>query len=67
MKKPEESNESLLKLSEVEAELSLSRITLLRWIKSGKMPAVKIGQQWRVRRRVVDALKDGHEATGSDA
>lgn len=51
-------SDPLLKLREVEAELSVSRDTLLRWIGSGKMSATKVGAHWRVRRSVVEAMKD---------
>jgi len=39
-------------LDEVEKILQLTRRTLYRHIKSGKLPAVKIGREWRI----------GHEA-----
>jgi len=50
-------NDPLLKLRDVEAELSVARVTLLRWIKDGKLAAVRVGQQWRVRRSVVEEMK----------
>jgi excisionase family DNA binding protein len=49
--------DDLLKLREVEAELNVSRVTLLRWIRDGKLTAVRVGQQWRVRRSGVEAMK----------
>jgi len=53
----QEEGDPLLKLREVEDELSVSRDTLLRWIQSGKLAAKKVGQQWRVRRSVVEEMK----------
>lgn len=54
-----EAADDLLKLKEVEKLLSVSRVTLFRWIKDKKLKAVKIGSQWRVRRDVVDEMKKG--------
>jgi excisionase family DNA binding protein len=51
-------NDELFKLSDVEAELKVTRVTLLRWIRDGKLAAVKVGQQWRVRRSAVDEMKE---------
>lgn len=51
----------LLKLREVEIELSVSRDTLLRWIRSKKLDAVRVGQQWRVRKSVVEGMKGERE------
>ena len=56
-KKVDDDQDPLLKLREVQVELSVSRLTLFRWIKAGKLTAVKVGQQWRVRRSVVEAKK----------
>ena len=50
-------DDPLMKLRDVQAELNVSRLTLFRWIKAKKLPAVKVGQQWRVRRSVVEARK----------
>jgi excisionase family DNA binding protein len=50
-------SDPMLKLREVEEELGVSRNTLHRWIKTGKLVAVRVGQQWRVRRSVVEEMK----------
>lgn len=42
--------DELLTIAEVAAYLKLSRRTAWRWCKSGLLPAVKIGHQWRVAR-----------------
>lgn len=49
--------DELMKLRDVQRELDVSRVTLFRWIKNGKISAVRVGQQWRVRRSVVEAMK----------
>lgn len=45
--------EELLTLKEVGALLKVSRMTLFRWIKAKKLPAVRLnasGSYWRVKR-----------------
>ncbi len=52
----------LLHLRDVEDELNVSRATLFRWIKSGRLQAVKVGSYWRVRRSVIESMRgDVHE------
>lgn len=50
-------SDELLRLRVVQAELGVARITLLRWIKAKRLPAVRVGQQWRVKRSVLEELK----------
>lgn len=42
--------DELLTIAEVAAYLKVSRRTAWRWCKSGRLPAGKIGHQWRVAR-----------------
>ena len=42
-------------LTELTESLGISRRTVYNWIKSGKLKAIKVGQQWRVTE---DALND---------
>jgi excisionase family DNA binding protein len=42
--------DELLTIAEVAVYLKLSRRTTWRWCKSGQLPAVKVGHQWRVAR-----------------
>ena len=44
----------LLTIAEVAAYLKLSRRTAWRWCKSGRLPAFKVGHQWRVAQRDLD-------------
>jgi excisionase family DNA binding protein len=44
---PTQSDE-LLTIAEVADYLKLSKRTAWRWCKSGHLPAVKVGHQWRV-------------------
>ncbi len=38
----------LLTLNEAADQLKVSRATLLRWIRSGKITGVKLGRDWRI-------------------
>lgn len=38
--------------------LRVERQTVMKLIHQGKLPATKIGRQWRIRREAVDALLD---------
>ncbi len=42
--------DELLTIAEVATYLKVSRRTAWRWCKSGRLPAGKIGHQWRVTR-----------------
>ncbi|MCX6024638.1 MAG: helix-turn-helix domain-containing protein [Chloroflexi bacterium] len=48
----------LLTVLEVMAHLKVCRATVQRWCKEGKLPAVKIGKEYRVRRRDLDSWYD---------
>ena len=43
-------SDELLTIAEVAGYLKLSRRTAWRWCKSGRLPAAKVGHQWRVAR-----------------
>lgn len=38
----------MLKVQEVADLLRLSKATVQRWCAAGKLPALKLGQQWRI-------------------
>jgi len=42
------SDDELFTIAEIAAYLKLSQRTAWRWCKSGRLPAFKIGHQWRV-------------------
>ena len=69
-------DEKLYKTSEVEAILKISKSTLKRWIKSGKIRAMKFGANvegnpWHISEteleRVKQKLREPHYNTGSDS
>lgn len=45
--------------------LDVSRSTLNRWLRDGKVPARKVGGQWRFSRAELQALRDGSEIPAS--
>ncbi len=48
-------DETFLTTDEVLAYLQVNRTTVYRLIKAGKIPAVKVGRQWRFRKTDIDA------------
>ncbi len=48
--------DDLLTVEEAAAYLRVSRATVWRWCKSRKVPAVKIGREWRILRRTLQDL-----------
>src|SRR3981081_3290255 len=48
-------DETFLTTEEVLEYLQVNLRTVYRLIKAGKIPAVRVGRQWRVRKRDIDA------------
>jgi excisionase family DNA binding protein len=55
-------DESFLTTEEVLDYLQVNLRTVYRLIKAGKIPAVRVGRQWRFRKSDVDAWLDGQRA-----
>lgn len=55
-------NESFLTTEEVLEYLQVNLRTVYRLIKAGKIPAVRVGRQWRFRKSDLDAWLDGQRA-----
>src|SRR6202795_2812888 len=51
-------NETFLTTEEVLEDLQVTLRTVYRLIKAGKIPAVRVGRQWRFRKRDIDAWLD---------
>lgn len=49
----------VMTLKEAAEYLRVSESTLLRLLKGGKIPAGKVGRQWRIRRVSLDAYLEG--------
>ena len=48
----------LLTVSEVAEFLRINKSTVYRMAKQGRLPATRVGRQWRFRRSVLDGLLD---------
>ena len=53
------SNLRLYTLTELEPIIGVSHLTLLRWLKDGKLKATKIGRKWRVSEENLRAFVNG--------
>lgn len=58
-------DESFLTTEEVLEYLQVNLRTIYRLIKAGKIPAVRVGRQWRFRRRDIDAWLETQRPRGS--
>jgi excisionase family DNA binding protein len=54
MGEPRSINDDVLTLAEVAAYLRVCRSTIYRLLKAGKIPAFKIGSDWRFNREHID-------------
>jgi len=60
-------DESFLTTEEVLEYLQVNLRTVYRLIKAGKIPAVRVGRQWRFRKRDIDAWLESQRPRGSRA
>jgi excisionase family DNA binding protein len=58
-------DETFLTTDEVLAYLQVNLRTVYRLIKAGKIPAVRVGRQWRFRKRDLDAWLDTQRPRGA--
>ena len=58
-------DETFLTTEEVLAYLQVNLRTVYRLIKAGKIPAVRVGRQWRFRKRDIDTWLDSQRPRGS--
>jgi len=58
-------DETFLTTEEVLAYLQVNLRTVYRLIKAGKIPAVRVGRQWRFRKRDIDAWLDSQRPRGT--
>jgi excisionase family DNA binding protein len=58
-------DDTFLTTEEVLEYLQVNLRTIYRLIKAGKIPAVRVGRQWRFRKRDIDAWLDGQRSRGS--
>jgi excisionase family DNA binding protein len=57
-------DETFLTTEEVLEYLQVNLRTVYRLIKAGKIPAVRVGRQWRFRKRDIDAWLDSQRSRG---
>jgi excisionase family DNA binding protein len=57
-------DDTFLTTEEVLEYLQVNLRTVYRLIKAGKIPAVRVGRQWRFRKRDIDAWLDGQRQAG---
>src|SRR6187431_2509206 len=60
-------DETFLTTEEVLEYLQVNLRTVYRLIKAGKIPAVRVGRQWRFRKRDIDAWLDSQRSRSTDA
>src|SRR3989442_14126095 len=58
-------DETFLTTEEVLEYLQVNLRTVYRLIKAGKIPAVRVGRQWRFRKRGIDAWLDSQRPRGT--
>jgi excisionase family DNA binding protein len=51
-------NTELLTADETADYLKISKGTVWQWCRGGRLPAVKMGRQWRIRRKDLEAMLD---------
>ncbi len=55
---------SLLTLNEAADRLNISRSTMLRWLKTGKIAGVKMGRDWRIDPDDLDRFIEASKSQG---
>ncbi len=60
-------DETFLTTEEVLEYLQVNLRTVYRLIKAGKIPAVRVGRQWRFRKRDIDAWLDSQRPRGGES
>ena len=58
MSKPGPSEHEILTLEEVAHYLRLKPQTIYKWAQERRIPAVKLGKEWRFRRSIIDRWLD---------
>ena len=49
----------LYTVREVANELKIHHVTITKWIREGRIKAVKVGSSWRISQEELDRLKKG--------
>ncbi len=59
---PKTNNNDYMSTTDFALHYGYSPITISRWCNSGRIPAIKVGSQWRIPKNAIDALRDGTAA-----
>lgn len=54
--------EKLLTINEITEILKVSKLTIYRYIKAGKLPAIKIGRDYRIKQNDFNKLLENKRA-----
>lgn len=57
----------IMDVSEAADYLHINKLTLYRLVKRGKIPAIKVGSQWRFKKEVLDEMFGGNRRVAEDA
>ena len=55
--------DELLSVYDITAYLRVNRATVQKWCREGRLPAVKIGRDYRIRRRDLEAWYEAQRRT----
>jgi excisionase family DNA binding protein len=55
------STEMFLTPEQVSARLQMSRLTILHWLRTGKLPSVRLGKLYRIRQEDLEATLQAHQ------
>ncbi len=55
--------EKLLTLQEIAKRLQISETTLYKLARNGKIPAIKVGNQWRFKMEDIDSWLESQKVT----
>ena len=53
-------SENIMTIEEVAKYLKMKPQTIYTWAQKGKIPAAKIGKEWRFRKDIIDAWFNNH-------
>jgi excisionase family DNA binding protein len=56
----EENLPPIMTIAQVSEHIGLQELTVRRLAREGKIPALKLGRQWRIKRDLLDAWIKGH-------
>lgn len=55
----------LMSLKDLAKYIGVSKATIYRYVKKGKLPAIQIGRLWKFRKEKIDKWLEGQEIANS--